>query len=158
MSQVQYERSSVAGRIGFKIDVEQDGFHERREHRRHDLEDFNLTIDRWDGSRNAAKGFGRIVDLSAGGLRMRTSDAGNVRADQQIRVRLALPAYAGIKPFVKCDGMKIEPREEWIGWMSVVRVHKTKDGEVEIAGKLVDMDEADRGMLGLYLSTQPLAA
>ena len=30
--------------------------------------------------------------------------------------------------------------------------------EVEIAGRLVDMADTDRGMLGLYLSTQPLAA
>jgi ABC-type dipeptide/oligopeptide/nickel transport system ATPase subunit len=31
-------------------------------------------------------------------------------------------------------------------------------GEIEIAGRLLDMEEMDRGMLGLYLSTQPLAA
>jgi hypothetical protein len=29
---------------------------------------------------------------------------------------------------------------------------------VDVAGKLVDMDDLDRGMLGLYLSTQPIAA
>jgi hypothetical protein len=29
---------------------------------------------------------------------------------------------------------------------------------MEVAGRLVDMDELDRGMLSLYLSTQPLAA
>ena len=44
--------------------------------------------------------------------------------------------------------------------MSVARVRQIEDeqNEVEVAGRLVDMDEMDRGMLGLYLSTQPLAA
>jgi len=158
MSQANQQDSGIAGRIGFKIEVESNGFIERREYRRHDLEDYNLSIDRWDGSRQVGKTFGRIVDLSAGGVRLRASASANLKQDQQIRVRLALPAYAGIKPFVKCDGMRIEPREEWVGWMAVCRVKQVENGEVEIAGKLVDMDDADRGMLGLYLSTQPLAA
>ena len=36
---------------------------------------------------------------------------------------------------------------------------RVKEGDqvTEIAGRLVDMDELDRGMLGLYLSTQPLS-
>jgi hypothetical protein len=43
--------------------------------------------------------------------------------------------------------------------MSIARVlPTTRKDEVELAGRLVDMDEMDRGMLGLYLSTQPLAA
>jgi hypothetical protein len=43
--------------------------------------------------------------------------------------------------------------------MAVARVIKVDGGkEVDVAGRLVDMDEMDRGMLGLYLSTQPLAA
>ena len=37
-------------------------------------------------------------------------------------------------------------------------VREIGDGELEIAGRLVDMEEIDRGMLGLYLSTQPMAA
>ena len=53
------------------------------------------------------------------------------------------------------------PKKEWVGWMSIARVlpvnEQTQD-EVEVAGRLVDMDETDRGMLKLYLSTQPLAA
>ena len=44
------------------------------------------------------------------------------------------------------------------GWMSVSRVQKTLSGEYDVAGTLIDMEEMDRGMLGLYLSTQPLAA
>jgi hypothetical protein len=42
--------------------------------------------------------------------------------------------------------------------MAVCRVRDTGDGEVEVAGRLLDMEEIDRGMLGLYLSTQPIAA
>ena len=42
--------------------------------------------------------------------------------------------------------------------MAVARVNKIDEKRVDVAGRLVDMDEMDRGMLGLYLSTQPLAA
>jgi len=34
---------------------------ERREHRRHDLEQQSLPIDRWDGARRVGKAFGQIV-------------------------------------------------------------------------------------------------
>ena len=42
--------------------------------------------------------------------------------------------------------------------MTVSRVMSLGDNQCEIAGRLMDMEEMDRGMLGLYLSTQPLAA
>jgi hypothetical protein len=42
--------------------------------------------------------------------------------------------------------------------MAVSRVSSVGKGQAEVAGRLVDMDEMDRGMLGLYLSTQPMAA
>jgi hypothetical protein len=129
---------------------------ERREHRRHDLEMQDLPIDRWDGVR-AGKSFGKIVDLSAGGVRVRTGQS-NVQTDNQIRVRLELPTYAGISPFVAADGSGVEPKTEWIGWMTVKRVIPIGPNQFEVAGKLMDMDEMDRGMLGLYLSTQPMAA
>jgi hypothetical protein len=116
-------------------------------------------VDRWDGAKRASKEFGRIVDLSAGGIRIRTTQK-NVKADGQIRVRLELPTYAGICPFVDTTSENVQPKKEWVGWMSVARVRQIEDeqNEVEVAGRLVDMDEMDRGMLGLYLSTQPLAA
>ena len=129
---------------------------ERRQHRRHDLEQQGLPIDRWDGARRVGKNFGQIVDISAGGVRIRTEQK-DIRADHQIRVRLELPEYAGISPFIdNSEGLK--PKREWVGWMAVTRVANVDDKRVEVAGKLVDMDEIDRGMLGLYLSTQPLAA
>jgi hypothetical protein len=37
-------------------------------------------------------------------------------------------------------------------------VAKIGKDEYDVAGRLADMDDIDRGMLGLYLSTQPLAA
>jgi hypothetical protein len=129
---------------------------ERRQYRRHDLETQDLPINRWDGIREG-KSFGKIVDLSAGGVRVRTEQA-NVKTDNQIRVRLELPAYAGIAPFVAAEGNALEPKTEWIGWMTVKRVISLEPGKFEIAGKLMDMDDMDRGMLGLYLSTQPMAA
>jgi hypothetical protein len=129
---------------------------ERREHRRHEMEHQGIEVERWDGRRRVGKPFGQIVDLSAGGVRIRT-DSTTVRPDQQIRLRLALPDYAGISPFVQSAQGAMKPKREWVGWMSVCRVSKS-ESQAEIAGRLVDMDEMDRGMLGLYLSTQPLAA
>ena len=140
----------------FDVAVEPEGA-ERREHRRHDLEQQGITIDRWDGARRGGEMFGRIVDLSAGGVRIRTEQT-NVRADQQVRVRIELPVYAGICPFIDASDKQLQPKRDWVGWMAVARVNKSEEGEVEVAGRLVDMDEMDRGMLGLYLSTQPLAA
>ena len=130
---------------------------DRREHRRHDLDSQSIPVERWDGSRRMGKPFGRIVDISAGGVRIRTEQR-NVKPDHQIRVRMELPAYAGIHPFIDSSGSNLEPKREWIGWMAVSRVQKVDDKQMEVAGRLVDMDELDRGMLGLYLSTQPLAA
>ncbi len=140
-----------------KLTVESDGA-ERREHRRHDMEFQGIAVDRWDGSRRSGKQFGRLVDLSASGVRIRTEQT-DVKPDNQIRVRLELPAFAGISPFIAASDKGLEPKREWVGWMTVARVNKVDGGRsVDVAGRLVDMDEMDRGMLGLYLSTQPLAA
>ncbi|HMO26394.1 MAG TPA: PilZ domain-containing protein [Tepidisphaeraceae bacterium] len=127
---------------------------ERRRYRRHDVEQQGVNLLSADFKTAADGPIGTIVDLSAGGVRIRCRDA-NLKPDSQIRVRLQLPVYAGISPFV-ADG-SVRGRNDWIGWLNVRRVIKTTDG-VEVAGELMDMDEVDRGMLGLYLSTQPLAA
>jgi hypothetical protein len=134
---------------------------ERRQYRRHDFEHQSITLERWDGVRGLRQAFGKIVDLSAGGVRVRaTARDGNINVlpDQQVRVRMELPAYAGICPFVDTSTGQPQPRREWTGWMAVARVTDLGDGEYEVAGRLVDMEEMDRGMLKLYLSTQPLAA
>jgi hypothetical protein len=130
---------------------------ERRAHRRADLEQQGIGVERWDGARRIGKPFGQIVDLSAGGVRIRTEQK-NLRPDNQIRLRLELPEYAGISPFIDSDGQSLSPKREWVGWLAVNRVQKVNEKQVEVAGRLVDMEEIDRGMLGLYLSTQPLAA
>jgi hypothetical protein len=130
---------------------------ERRQHRRHDMEGQDIGVDRWDGGHRPGKSFGKIVDISAGGVRIRTSQH-NVKPDNQIRVRLELPSYAGISPFIASQGKSLTPKSDWVGWMSVSRVKKVGQDQYDVAGRLVDMDDIDRGMLGLYLSTQPLAA
>jgi len=130
---------------------------ERRAHRRADMERQNIAVQRWDGNHRMPKPFGTIVDISAGGVRIRATANPDVKADGQIRIRLELPDYAGICPFIDNTGANLEPKREWIGWMAVARV-KQDGNQMDIAGRLVDMDEIDRGMLGLYLSTQPLAA
>jgi hypothetical protein len=139
-----------------KIDSQRGGA-ERRRHRRHDLEQQGIAVERWDGARRARQPFGRIVDLSAGGVRIRTNEA-TVRPDNQIRVRLELPPFAGICPFVDTAGDAPQPKREWVGWMAISRVQKITDSQYDVAGCLVDMEDIDRGMLGLYLSTQPMAA
>lgn len=131
---------------------------ERRAHRRHDMVMQGIAVDRWDSKRRVGQSFGEIVDISAGGVRIRTQ-AEDIIPDRQIRLRLELPDYAGISPFIESsEAGKMEPKREWIGWMNVKRVHRIDSGRVDVAGQLVDMTDLDRGMLGLYLSTQPLAA
>jgi hypothetical protein len=128
---------------------------ERRRHRRHDMEQHGIPVERWDGS-GKTEPLGRIMDISAGGVRVRTTQAA-IRPDNQIRVRLELPAYAGICPFVDTSATQPQPKREWVGWMAVARVQQSGN-DYEVAGSLIDMEDLDRGMLGLYLSTQPLAA
>src|SRR5213078_1336243 len=108
------------GEGSFKISIDADGA-ERREFRRHDMEQQGIAVDRWDGAKRVPKAFGRIVDLSAGGVRIRTKQT-NVRADGQIRLRMELPTYAGICPFVDTSGSQPQPKREWVGWLSIARV------------------------------------
>jgi hypothetical protein len=130
---------------------------ERRKHRRHEMDTHGIPVDRWDGGRRVGKPFGQIVDLSASGIRIRTQHK-NLKADAQIRLRLELPDYAGISPFIDRTNRTPEGKREWVGWMAISRVVPINDNELDVAGRLVDMDEMDRGMLSLYLSTQPIAA
>lgn len=130
---------------------------DRRQSRRHDLEPQRLNVERLDAKQRHASELGQLVDLSSGGVRIRTSQPG-IQADQQIRLRLELPSYAGISPFVDTSAGSAKPKGEWVGWLAVSRVRNIGEGNYEVAGRLIDMEELDRGMLGLYLSTQPLAA
>jgi hypothetical protein len=130
---------------------------EKRENRRYDLGGQTLMVNRWDTSKRQAQPLGYLMDLSSGGVRVRTDQPG-IKADSQIRVRLELPSYAGICPFVDTAAGDPTPKTEWVGWLAVSRVKKVDGQGYDVAGRLVDMDEMDRGMLGLYLSTQPLAA
>ena len=38
------------------------------------------------------------------------------------RVRLELPPFAGISPFIDTAAGRPEPKQEWVGWMAVCRV------------------------------------
>jgi hypothetical protein len=137
--------------------VQSDVSSEQREHRRYDLGGQTLSVNRWDANRRATAPLGYLMDLSAGGVRVRT-DQDNIKADSQIRVRLELPSYAGISPFIDTAAGQPQAKTEWIGWLAVSRVKKVDGKHFDVSGRLIDMDEMDRGMLGLYLSTQPLAA
>ncbi|HVT88652.1 MAG TPA: hypothetical protein VHD56_07370 [Tepidisphaeraceae bacterium] len=131
---------------------------ERRVYRRADMEQQDISVERFDGTRRGGDVLGKIVDLSANGVRIRTSRRKEIRPDHQIRLRLELPEYAGISPFLDNSGPTLAPKREWVGWLAVNRVQPVDGKEMDVAGRLIDMDEVDRGMLGLYLSTQSLAA
>ncbi|HEX4795120.1 MAG TPA: PilZ domain-containing protein [Humisphaera sp.] len=147
-----------AGKSTMRIASDSSVGSDRRQFRRHDLEPQGIAVERFNANRQSKREvLGSIVDISAGGVRVRTRD-GNLRPDHQIRVRLELPAYAGISPFVDTTANSPQPKREWVGWMTVSRVQRIGDQSFEVSGRLVDMEELDRGMLGLYLSTQPLAA
>ena len=140
----------------YKLDFKRTGA-DRRDYRRHDLEQQDIRVSRWADAREP-ESFGRLVDLSASGVRIRTAKH-TVQPDGRIRVRLELPAYAGISPFIDATDGAPRPTREWVGHMEVARVRPVAGrDEVEVAGRLIDMADHDRGMLGLYLSTQPLAA
>ena len=131
---------------------------DRRIHRRHDMEPQGITVERVDANRRSREKLGDIVDISAGGVRIRTREA-KFRTDNQVRVRLELRAYAGICPFVDTSSSdQPQPKREWTGWLTISRVQSLGDDNFDVAGRLVDMEDMDRGMLSLYLSTQPLAA
>src|SRR5580658_6640784 len=56
---------------------------DRRKHHRHDLETRGIMVERWDAHKSETLPLGRIVDISAGGVRFRTRQA-NMRPDQQV--------------------------------------------------------------------------
>src|SRR5579885_2903548 len=86
---------------------------DRRRHRRHDLEGQGIVVDKWDGARKTGEPLGKIIDISASGVRLRVSEA--VRADNQIRVRLDLPPFAGINALIDTNGSEPRPKREWVG-------------------------------------------
>ena len=129
---------------------------DRRRYRRHDLETSGLKVERYDGPSKGGRPLGDAVDLSASGIRVRIRNP-ELKVGSQLRIRLCLPAYAGISPFVTSDGTG-RASNEWTGWMTVTRMSKVNSDLWDVAGRLVDMREIDRGMLTLYLSAHPLAA
>lgn len=132
---------------------------ERREHRRHELSTPTVHVERIGTDSTQGDFVGTIVDLSAGGVRLRTSAdaAADVQPGQMIDVRLSLPEHAGISPFIQLAG-EARPTCEWVGRIEVLRRIDLGGGEIDVGGRLVGMTSIDRGMLGLYLSIQPLAA
>lgn len=130
---------------------------ERRAFRRHELAETLVIVERYDPVTDQATAIGEIADLSAGGVRIRTGDP-TIRPGQMICIRLRLPSHAGITPFVRLAGEELAPACEWVGTLSALRRIERADGSCEIGGRLLGMDDVTRGMLGLYLSIQPLAA
>jgi hypothetical protein len=128
---------------------------ERRSQRRHNIEDRGIALQRWDAMTHEAVDVGTLVNLSTTGLKFKTTH-NTFKPDTHVRVRLNLPAYAGISPFIDTEDTT-KARTDWMGWMVVNRVIKNEEGHYEVAGKLVDMNDMDKGMLGLYLSIHPLA-
>lgn len=133
------------------------GFAERRRWRRHELLGPQVVVERWDAARATAVPLGEILDLSAGGVRIRTGDP-TIHPGQVVHIRLRLPSHAGIAPFVSYAAESLQPSCEWVGRLAVLRKFEREDGTIDLGGRLLGMDQSTRGMLGLYLSIQPLAA
>src|ERR1051325_6484895 len=106
---------------------------ERRAHRRHDMQQQGIPVERWDVRSKAGTVVGHVVDMSSGGMRIRTQTP--VRPDQQIRLRLKLPSYAGISPFIDTSTGAAKAKNEWIGWMAVCRVAKIDEKTYELGGR-----------------------
>ncbi len=130
---------------------------ERRRFRRHELVGPQVSVERWDTASASGQAMGEVIDLSAGGVRIRTGDP-TIQPGQTIQIRLSLPRHAGISPFVSYAGEAIQPSCEWVGRFAILRRLERADGTIDLGGRLIGMDEPTRGMLGLYLSIQPLAA
>lgn len=128
---------------------------ERRKHRRHDLSEHDLPVYAVIDGMPADTARGTLKDISSGGMRFTTQSNG-IRPDSRISVQLSLPPFAGIRAFINKSNE--QPATEWQGTLSVTRVIRQEDGSYEVAGRLLDLSEGERGLLGLYLSTQPLAA
>ena len=128
---------------------------ERRKHRRHDLSEHDLPVYAVIDGIPADTARGTLQDISSGGMRFTTMSS-SIQPNTQIAVQLSLPPFAGIRAFINKSNER--PATEWQGTMSVTRVIRQDDGSYEIAGRLLDLSEGERGLLGLYLSTQPLAA
>ena len=134
---------------------------DRRRFRRHELcVPQGLVVEVLDDADPAAGGrvVGTLLDVSAGGVRLISDDA-TLRPGTAVTVRLRLPDHAGIAPFVASDATGgLRPAHEWTGELCVMRRVQRLDGRFDVGGSLAGMGEATRGMLGLYLSLQPLAA
>ena len=130
---------------------------ERRAHRRHELAASAVAVHRPDGNGELGEFVGTILDLSAGGVRIRTGVGSDVKPGETIDVLLNLPEHAGIRPFIRLAGSP-EPACDWSGQLEVLRRIDNEDGTFSLGGRLLGMSDNDRGMLGLYLSIQPLAA
>src|SRR3954453_23141333 len=87
---------------------------ERRSHRRHDMQQQGIPVERWDVRSRAGTVVGHVIDMSSGGMRIRTTTP--VRLDQQVRLRLKVPWYAGISPFIDTATGAARPKNERIGW------------------------------------------
>src|SRR5271170_5201322 len=65
------EQTMSRSEMRYAVEVEAEGA-DRREHRRHDMESQGIAVERWDGKRRVGKPLGKIMDISAGGVRVRT--------------------------------------------------------------------------------------
>ena len=128
---------------------------ERRKHRRHDLSDQDLPIYAVNDGQPADTALGKLLDISSGGMKFQTR-SGAIRPNSRIGVQFSLPSFGGVRAFVdhETEGFTTD----WTGFMTVTRVIRQSDGSFEVAGQLMDLSDGERGLLGLYLSTQPLAA
>ncbi|MGF1634868.1 MAG: PilZ domain-containing protein [Phycisphaerae bacterium] len=144
----QFESETAGPQMRLTLDSE------RRRWKRKDIAWRDLEIDRMVPGTLKSESLGRIVDMSAGGIKVHVSQ--HIPIGTQIYVRLRLPAFAGISPFLAEGALR--PASQWVGYVHVARITRDENGQFEAGLEMLDLDDRNRGMLGLYLSTMPAAA
>ena len=139
-------------KLGKGSGIDSDGA-DRREYRRYELFS-GPTVKCVDPAARATRDFGQLVDISAGGVRVRTTD-GNIKEKQEIHVAMSMPDRYGVSAFIDRKAGTAKPMADWTGRMNIRRVKKVGK-QFEVSGELLDMTQNDRDMFRLYLSTQPL--
>ena len=128
---------------------------ERRRTFRTDLEDRNIAVELRAPKGKPGKTIGTVMDLSTEGMKFKTR-FGELAVGDRLSIKIQLPTMSGISAFV--DKGEGKATNAWSGDFEVARVVRRMDGGYDIGGRLMNLTEADRGLLGLYLSLQTMTA
>ena len=124
---------------------------ERRRTFRMDLEDRDIAVELRSPAGRPGKRIGTVIDLSTEGMKFKTR-FGELAVGDRLSIKIQLPSMCGISAFVSHDDGRAT--DAWSGDFEVARVVKRMDGGYDIGGRLMNLTDTDKGLLGLYLSLQ----